>query len=74
ELMQTHRFELAVSHEHQWSYRGQVIPDNHKVTVDALVTQVVEGQTPLIMADGSLQVDGIYIYKMEGFGLRLVPL
>jgi 3-hydroxymyristoyl/3-hydroxydecanoyl-(acyl carrier protein) dehydratase len=74
DLIRTHRFEPAVSHEHQWSYRGQVIPNNHKVIVDALVTQVVEGDTPLIMADGCLQVDGIYIYKMEGFGLRLAPL
>jgi PfaB family protein len=73
-LVKTHRFELIVSREHQWTYRGQVIPGNQKVYVEAIVTQVVEADTLLIMADGCLQVDGIYIYKMEGFGLRLVPL
>jgi 3-hydroxymyristoyl/3-hydroxydecanoyl-(acyl carrier protein) dehydratase len=73
-LKSTHRFEMAAPHGHQWSYRGQVIPTNQKVTVEAVITSVTDGDTPTIMADGCLQVDGIYIYKMEGFGLRLIPL
>jgi PfaB family protein len=73
-LIMTHRIESVVSREHQWTYRGQVVPENKKVSVEALVTRVVEGDAPLIMADGCLHVDGICIYKMEGFGLRLVPL
>lgn len=73
-LKHTHRFESACSLEHQWSYRGQVIPANKKVYVDAQITRVEEGDSPMMMADGSLQVDGIYIYKMDGFGLRLVPI
>ncbi len=69
-----HRFELVSGHRHQWSYRGQVIPSNGKVTVDAVITGVQEDPSPALFADGSLHVDGISIYKMEGFGLRLVPL
>jgi 3-hydroxymyristoyl/3-hydroxydecanoyl-(acyl carrier protein) dehydratase len=73
-LKHTHRFEMDGRHEHQWSYRGQVIPTNRKVLVEAVITRAEDGESPLIVADGCLQVDGIYIYKMDGFGLRLVPL
>ncbi len=71
-LKETHRFETVCEARHQWSYRGQVIPANKLVLVDAVITRIEEGPEPVIMADGCLQVDGIYIYKMEGFGLRLV--
>jgi len=60
--------------EHQWSYRGQVIPSNNKITVDAVITRIEDGEAPLIMADGWLHVDGICIYKMVGYGVRLVSL
>lgn len=73
-LKETHRFEPLSAQEHQWSYRGQVIPSNQKVIVEAVITRVEDGESPLVMADGFLQVDGIYIYKMEGFGLRLIRL
>lgn len=71
DLKTTHRFEMACGQEHRWSYRGQVIPSNTKVVVDAVITQVRDGENPMLMADGCLQVDGIYIYRMEGFGIRL---
>jgi hypothetical protein len=73
-LAATHRFKTVCNAEHQWSYRGQVIPTNALVTVDAVITAIEEGPEPVITADGCLQVDGIDIYKMEGFGLRLVAL
>ncbi len=73
-LKETHRFEMTVPHGHQWSYRGQVIPSNRKVTVEAVITSVADGDAPIITANGCLQVDGIYIYKMDGFSLQLVPL
>jgi 3-hydroxymyristoyl/3-hydroxydecanoyl-(acyl carrier protein) dehydratase len=73
-LAATHRFKTVCNAAHQWSYRGQVIPTNALVTVDAVITAIEEGPEPVITADGCLQVDGIDIYKMEGFGLRLVAL
>jgi PfaB family protein len=71
ELAATHVFETLCGKEHQWSYRGQVIPANTKVCVDAVITRIENGSDPVIMADGWLQVDGLPIYKMENFGLRL---
>ena len=69
-----HRFEMLTGVEHQWSYRGQVIPTNRKVVVDAMITAVEDKDAPIITADGCLHVDSLSIYKMSNFGLRLVPM
>jgi PfaB family protein len=69
----SHRFEMLCD-SHEWQYRGQIIPSNRKVVVDAVITRVEEGDAPLLMADGWLQVDHLYIYRMSRFGLRLVPI
>ncbi|MBN2562861.1 MAG: type I polyketide synthase, partial [Phycisphaerae bacterium] len=68
-----HRFEpIALGVEHTWTYRGQIIPGNRHVGVEAVVTRREDGPSPLLVADGFLRVDGAYIYEMAGFGLRLV--
>lgn len=72
-LRDTHRFALDTPTPHRWTYRGQIIPPNREVVVEALVTEAAETPAPALRADGYLQVDGLYIYKMEGFTLRLVP-
>jgi len=70
-LSSTHRFvTMALGRSHRWQYRGQVIPSNAKVQVQATVTQVT-GE--MIVADGLLAVDGRVIYSMKDFALRLVP-
>ncbi len=74
QLTDTHRFEWLCGPAHRWQYRGQVLPANHRVTVDAVVTSVEEGDQPSLQADGWLHVDGRCIYKMEGFGVRLVRI
>lgn len=75
ECMQTHRFEpVAVGLPHTWAYRGQVIPKNKKVMVDVSVTHREGGRNPLLLGAGFLRVDGIPIYEMTDFGLRLVPI
>ena len=72
-LARTHRFEsIAVGMKHEWAYRGQIIPTNRRVDVQANITSRVDGDEPLIVADGFLTVDGITIYEMKDFGLRLV--
>jgi 3-hydroxymyristoyl/3-hydroxydecanoyl-(acyl carrier protein) dehydratase len=73
ELCDTHRFALAAPASHRWTYRGQIIPTSRQVVVEAFVTAVSEGPAPALQADGYLQVDGLYIYKMEGFRLQLRP-
>ncbi len=70
----THRFQAtALGHEQQWQYRGQVVPTNREVQVQATLTQVTDGPEPLLIADGLLAVDGRVIYSMKNFALRLVP-
>ncbi len=73
-LAATHRFEpIARGVTHQWSYRGQVIPTNSRVEVQAVITRREDSPSPVLVADGFLSVDGIIIYDMRNFGIRLVP-
>lgn len=72
-LAASHRFRMREGCRHCWTYRGQVIPRNKAVVVEALITHVIEDPSPLIRADGLLSVDGLPIYKMENFELALVP-
>jgi len=69
----SHRFQSpGIGLEHRWQYRGQVVPTNSEVRVQATLTQVVDGDEPLLVADGQLAVDGRVIYTMKDFALRLV--
>jgi len=73
-LVSTHRFQtMALGHTHRWQYRGQVVPSNLQVRVEARITAVTEGSSPELVADGQLSVDGKIIYAMKDFSLRLVP-
>jgi 3-hydroxymyristoyl/3-hydroxydecanoyl-(acyl carrier protein) dehydratase len=74
QLAATHRFVPAVGRDHRWTYRGQILPSNRQVTVEASVTAIVEDPEPAVFADGYLMVDGLPIYHMQGFGIRLVPI
>jgi 3-hydroxymyristoyl/3-hydroxydecanoyl-(acyl carrier protein) dehydratase len=57
---------------HQWTYRGQVIPANTEVTVQASITQRHrEGSSCILKADGWLSVDGLTIYKMQDFAVKI---
>lgn len=70
----THTLEpIVLNAPHAWTYRGQILPTNKQVTVEAFVTKIEDGPTPTIIADGLLARDGLYIYEMKDFGLRLVP-
>lgn len=72
-LADSHTFELVTGMEHSWIYRGQIIPDNEKVEVDAVVTRIDDSPSPSLYADGFLKVDGLLIYQMKNFGIRLRP-
>lgn len=62
---------MAVGQKHIWSYRGQVIPKDKLVTVDACITRIDDADH-LIVAEGFLKVDGRIIYSMKDFALRVV--
>jgi len=72
-LAQSHRFSFPAIQSHRWLYRGQIVPENHHITVEALITQVLERPQPTLVAGGLLKVDGITIYRMDDFALCLVP-
>jgi len=61
---------IAVGEEHEWVYRGQIVPKDHEVTVDAVITAVDDAQR-ILHADGFLVVDGRVIYQMKRFSLRV---
>jgi 3-hydroxymyristoyl/3-hydroxydecanoyl-(acyl carrier protein) dehydratase len=63
---------IAQGEQHRWNYRGQIIPSNDKVMVEAVVTSVDDEQK-LLKADGFLSVDGKIIYQMKDFSLRFRP-
>ena len=65
-------FLANVGSEHRWLYRGQVIPTDRRVTVQAAVTGVDDARRRLT-ADGLLEVDGRIIYKMSAFTLWSEP-
>jgi 3-hydroxymyristoyl/3-hydroxydecanoyl-(acyl carrier protein) dehydratase len=60
---------VPLNQSHSWIYRGQVIPANRVVTVEAVITSVDDEKCQLA-ADGFLSVDGLVIYQMKGFGVR----
>lgn len=72
-LADTHRVEMAPESTHDWTYRGQVTTDCKTVMVEAVLTSIAADPVPVITADGYLQVDGLTIYRMENFSIRLVP-
>jgi len=74
QLENSHRFGLLKEVEQTWIYRGQILPENKLVTVEAVITKIQEAPLPVIQADGYLKVDGLPIYKLENFGIALVPV
>jgi acyl transferase domain-containing protein/3-hydroxymyristoyl/3-hydroxydecanoyl-(acyl carrier protein) dehydratase len=61
---------VAVGEPHRWIYRGQVIPTNHRVTVEAVITEVDDARE-LLKGAGFLSVDGRVIYEMHDFAVGL---
>jgi len=62
---------MALNEKHQWIYRGQIVQKNKLVTVEAYITGA-DDQRKLLRADGFLIVDGLVIYQMKDFTIRVV--
>ncbi|HYR02230.1 MAG TPA: hypothetical protein VES58_02720, partial [Syntrophobacteria bacterium] len=60
---------VAPKRRHRWLYRGQVVPTNSRVTVQAWITAVDE-EKRVLTADGFLAVDGKVIYQMNDFTVK----
>ncbi|WP_372370038.1 beta-ketoacyl synthase N-terminal-like domain-containing protein [Candidatus Uabimicrobium sp. HlEnr_7] len=61
---------IALNEKHQWIYRGQIIPSDDLVTVQATIT-AIDDDNKLLKADGYLSVDGRMIYEMKDFSLKV---
>jgi acyl transferase domain-containing protein/3-hydroxymyristoyl/3-hydroxydecanoyl-(acyl carrier protein) dehydratase len=61
---------VARGEKHTWIYRGQIIPADREVTVEAVITQIDDEQR-LVRADGFLVVDGRVIYQMRDFAIKM---
>jgi acyl transferase domain-containing protein/3-hydroxymyristoyl/3-hydroxydecanoyl-(acyl carrier protein) dehydratase len=61
---------IAIGEQHEWVYRGQVLPTDREVTVE-LVVDNVDDAARLVTASGFLIVDGRVIYQMKRFTLRV---
>jgi len=62
---------VALERKHTWLYRGQIVPTNSTVTVEAWITAIDE-ETKTLTAAGFLSVDGKTIYQMQDFTVRMV--
>jgi acyl transferase domain-containing protein/3-hydroxymyristoyl/3-hydroxydecanoyl-(acyl carrier protein) dehydratase len=63
------RFETMTGGAHQWTYRGQVVPTDGQVRLQAVVT-ACDLEARRLTADGLLAVDGRVIYRMQDFTIR----
>jgi len=63
---------LARNEKHSWIYRGQIIPTDNKVTIEAAITEIDDARR-LLRADGFLIVDSRVIYQMKDFAITMKP-
>ncbi len=65
------RFEsMVLGRTHKWLYRGQYTPVNKQVEVQCWITNVDEANKTLT-ADGYLLRDGLTVYEMRDFTLKV---
>ncbi|MDR3038036.1 MAG: helix-turn-helix domain-containing protein, partial [Candidatus Adiutrix sp.] len=60
----------ALNLTHDWLYRGQVTPDKKEMALN-LAVRARDEDRGLLTIDGLLVVDGLPIYKMDGFTIGL---
>ncbi len=72
-LKDSHRFTPMTNLAQRWTYRGQVLPQNNRIEIEAAIVRLSQTPYPSIIANGLLKVDGVYIYQMENFGFQLLP-
>ncbi len=61
---------MALNQTHQWVYRGQILPSDERVIVQAMIT-AIDDPHKTIQANGFLSVDGRIIYQMTDFAIRM---
>ena len=65
-------FEMLEGKEIQWQYRGQILPENFKMQLEAEITQIEQSANEVwIEADADLWSDDIRIYRFKGISIRM---
>jgi 3-hydroxymyristoyl/3-hydroxydecanoyl-(acyl carrier protein) dehydratase len=60
---------VALEQSHEWTYRGQILPSNQLIVLEATVTDV-NIEKRLLKADGFLSVDSRIIYGLKNFSVQ----
>jgi len=68
----TAAFHTHTPQKHSWIYRGQIIPTDKLVTIEAAITHRDQA-TRSLRADGFLSVDNRIIYQLKDFTLSMNP-
>jgi 3-hydroxymyristoyl/3-hydroxydecanoyl-(acyl carrier protein) dehydratase len=61
----------GLGRNHRWTYRGQILPTDERVEVEAVITEL-DDEARRVVAAGYLTVDGRTIYHLEDFSLEMV--
>jgi len=68
----TPRFDLVPGQETIWKYRGQILPTNKIMKLEAQAREVeIRTDQTILRADCSLWVDGNRIYEVEGAAISI---
>jgi 3-hydroxymyristoyl/3-hydroxydecanoyl-(acyl carrier protein) dehydratase len=66
------RFEnMILGKPHRWLYRGQYTQKNEEIVIDCVITAVGDA-AKTVTADGFLTRDGLTVYEMRDFTLRVL--
>jgi acyl transferase domain-containing protein/3-hydroxymyristoyl/3-hydroxydecanoyl-(acyl carrier protein) dehydratase/NAD(P)-dependent dehydrogenase (short-subunit alcohol dehydrogenase family) len=67
------KFQVTMPpHTHKWIYRGQITPAGKRIELQVHIKKTNK-DAMTVTADGILLVDGLCIYQMEDFIIRLEP-
>ncbi len=66
------RWTIPSEKAHSWIYRGQILPENDRVRIEAHIKRIETEPIPMVTADGFLEVDGLRIYEMTDFSVGIV--
>jgi 3-hydroxymyristoyl/3-hydroxydecanoyl-(acyl carrier protein) dehydratase len=63
---------LALDASISWKFRGQVRPENQRITADVEIVSVeTRADSVTVIANGSLWVDSVRCYEAKGIGIRI---
>ena len=61
---------MILGRPHRWLYRGQYTQVNKEIVIDCAIT-AVDDAAKTVTADGFLTRDGLTVYEMRDFTLKV---